>query len=61
MGPREAAKACQLLKPKKVIPMHYGTFPILTGTVEEFVEELSKYPYQPEVIPLNPGETLSLK
>ena len=31
MGPREAAYACNLLKPKAVIPMHFGTFPVLTG------------------------------
>ncbi|MGC9140861.1 MAG: metal-dependent hydrolase [Caldimicrobium sp.] len=58
MGPKEAAKACQLLKAPKVIPMHYGTFPILTGTVEAFLEELSKYSFKPEVIPLNPGESV---
>jgi L-ascorbate metabolism protein UlaG (beta-lactamase superfamily) len=32
MGPREAAYACELLKPKVVIPMHFATFPLLTGT-----------------------------
>jgi L-ascorbate metabolism protein UlaG (beta-lactamase superfamily) len=32
MGPREAAAACKLLGAKKVIPMHFGTFPALTGT-----------------------------
>ena len=32
MGPREAALACRLLNAKKVIPMHFGTFPALTGT-----------------------------
>jgi L-ascorbate metabolism protein UlaG (beta-lactamase superfamily) len=31
MGPREAALAVRLLQPKKVIPMHFGTFPPLTG------------------------------
>jgi L-ascorbate metabolism protein UlaG (beta-lactamase superfamily) len=31
MSPREAAYACNLLKPKTVIPMHFGTFPVLTG------------------------------
>jgi L-ascorbate metabolism protein UlaG (beta-lactamase superfamily) len=31
MGPKEAALACSLLKPKRVIPMHFGTFPPLTG------------------------------
>ena len=35
MGPREAAKACELLKPEKVIPMHFGTFPPLTGRPDE--------------------------
>ncbi len=35
MGPRAAAKACELLGVSRVVPMHYGTFPILTGTPEE--------------------------
>lgn len=35
MGPREAAAACRLLKVNQVIPMHYGTFPPLTGTPEQ--------------------------
>jgi len=43
MGPKEAAKACELIRPEIVIPMHYGTFPILTGNVEDFEKELKKY------------------
>lgn len=39
MGPREAAMACELLKPKHIVGMHYGTFPILSGTPAE----LKKY------------------
>jgi L-ascorbate metabolism protein UlaG (beta-lactamase superfamily) len=35
MGPREAAKACTLLKPKVIVGMHYGTTPALTGTPEQ--------------------------
>jgi L-ascorbate metabolism protein UlaG (beta-lactamase superfamily) len=35
MGPREAARACRLLAPKVVLPIHWGTFPPLTGTPEE--------------------------
>jgi len=31
MGIREAAYACNLLKPRIVVPMHFGTFPVLTG------------------------------
>jgi L-ascorbate metabolism protein UlaG (beta-lactamase superfamily) len=41
MGPKEAAYAVdELLKPKTVIPMHYGTFPILKGSPEEFKTHL---------------------
>lgn len=32
MGPRDAALAARLLGAKEVVPMHYGTFPQLTGT-----------------------------
>ena len=38
MGPREAGYAVNLLKPKTVIPMHFGTFPVLTGTPERIAE-----------------------
>src|SRR6202051_2690007 len=31
MGPREAALACRMLNAKRVIPLHYGTFPPLIG------------------------------
>ncbi|MFL6351001.1 MAG: metal-dependent hydrolase [Bryobacteraceae bacterium] len=40
MGPHQAAYAARLLKVKRVIPMHYGTFPALTGTPEAFAEKL---------------------
>ncbi len=32
MGPKEASLACEFLEPKVVIPTHFGTFPVLTGT-----------------------------
>jgi L-ascorbate metabolism protein UlaG (beta-lactamase superfamily) len=32
MSPYEAAAACKLLRAQKIVPMHYGTFPALTGT-----------------------------
>lgn len=35
MSPKEAALACCMLKPKKVVPMHFGTFPPLTGRPEQ--------------------------
>ncbi len=55
MGPREAAKACALLKPKKVIPMHFGTFPPLTGRPEQLAELVKGLPGV-EVWPLEPGK-----
>ena len=57
MGPREAAKACELLKPEVVIPMHYGTFPLLTGTPEDFKRELSARGVSVLVKVLSPGES----
>lgn len=42
MGPHEAAHAARLLKVKRVIPMHYGTFPALTGRPEALAEKLTK-------------------
>jgi L-ascorbate metabolism protein UlaG (beta-lactamase superfamily) len=35
MGPLAAGKACALLGVSRVVPMHYGTFPLLTGTPDE--------------------------
>lgn len=58
MGPREAAYACKLLRPKYVVPMHYGTFPVLTGTPEAFMHEMAGLP-SIEVIVLNPGDILT--
>jgi L-ascorbate metabolism protein UlaG (beta-lactamase superfamily) len=40
MGPRQAALACRLLQPGKVIPMHWGTFPPLTGRPEHLAEAI---------------------
>lgn len=57
MGPEQAAKACELLGVKRVVPMHYGTFPALTGTpasLRALVE-----PRGVEVLELKPGETAS--
>ena len=40
MGPPEAAKACEMLNPKHIIGMHYGTFPALAGTPAELKKNL---------------------
>jgi len=56
MGPKEAAYACKLIEPEEVIPMHYGTFPALTGSVKEFEEYIEKFAPNVRVVPLEPGE-----
>jgi L-ascorbate metabolism protein UlaG (beta-lactamase superfamily) len=55
MGPREAALACRLLNVKKVIPMHFGTFPALTGSPSELTRGLVEFPGT-EVWPLDIGK-----
>ena len=55
MSPLEAAAACRMLKPRKVIPMHFGTFPLLTGRPEELAERLRDLPGT-EVWPLEIGK-----
>ena len=57
MGPREAAKACELLSVPLVIPMHWGTFPVLPGTPAELREDVSRRGLFTEVVELAPGDS----
>jgi len=57
MGPREAAMAIRLLGVKHVLPMHYLTFPLLTGTPEGLRRETRDIPGL-EIHVLEPGDTL---
>jgi L-ascorbate metabolism protein UlaG (beta-lactamase superfamily) len=54
MSPREAAYACELLKPKMVIPMHFATFPVLTGSPMD-LRQLAK---GVEIVEMTPGQTI---
>src|SRR6266480_323547 len=60
MGPARAAEAVKLVKPRTVIPMHYGTFPILTGTPEAFERELKQRGTKVELRVMTIGEAISL-
>lgn len=58
MGPAEAAKAIVFLGVDTVVPLHYGTFPLLTGTpaaVQDHIAHLDVNVLSPA-----PGETVSL-
>ena len=54
MGPREAALACRLLKTPTVIPMHFGTFPPLTGRPSA-LQELAP---GTKILELTPGQPI---
>ncbi len=56
LGPEEAAYAIKLIKPRWIIPMHFDTFPLLTGKPEKFRESLSPE-YRDRLVVLRPGET----
>jgi L-ascorbate metabolism protein UlaG (beta-lactamase superfamily) len=56
MDPAAAAKACEFLGVRQVVPMHWGTFPLLTGTPADLKKKL---PAGVEMLELKPGETAS--
>jgi L-ascorbate metabolism protein UlaG (beta-lactamase superfamily) len=58
MGPKEAAYAASLIKATVSIPIHYGTFPLLTGTAEEFETECRSRGLQ--ALTLEPGQDFAL-
>jgi len=56
MDPKEAAVACEFLKPKQVLPLHYGTFPALTGSPEELADLVDAAGMQIDVLAAPPGD-----
>jgi L-ascorbate metabolism protein UlaG (beta-lactamase superfamily) len=60
MGPARAAEAVKLVNPREVIPMHYGTFPLLTGTPEAFERELKERRFKTHLRVMKIGETIEL-
>ncbi|MFL5981595.1 MAG: metal-dependent hydrolase [Gaiellaceae bacterium] len=56
MDPREAAVACELLGSPRVVPCHYGTFPLVGGTPDE----LRKHAPNANVEAIDPGESIQL-
>lgn len=57
MGPEQAATACGLLGIRQIVPMHFGTFPALTGTPARLRELLAGQSV--EVRELQPGQSSS--
>ena len=57
MGPEEAALAVELLGVKRVVPCHYGTFPVLTGTPDELAKLVGS---GVTVERIEPGESVTI-
>lgn len=53
MGPKEAALAVQYLGAKTILPLHWGTFPMLTGTPAELAKLVGK---GVKVVEWSPGD-----
>jgi L-ascorbate metabolism protein UlaG (beta-lactamase superfamily) len=56
MDPREAGVACELLGANRVVPCHWGTFPLLAGTPDE----LRQHAPGVQVEAVDPGGTVTL-
>ncbi|MCD7983665.1 MAG: metal-dependent hydrolase [Desulfovibrio sp.] len=59
MDARQAALACKLLGCKSVIPMHWGTFPVLAQSAEYFQEQVARLCPDCDCIAMRPGQSLS--
>lgn len=60
MDAAQAAEAVKLLRPKKVIPMHYASFPVLAPTADEFKDAVGRLRPEVEVIVPRVGEKVNL-
>jgi L-ascorbate metabolism protein UlaG (beta-lactamase superfamily) len=57
MGPKEAAIAIDMLGNPRVVPCHWGTFPVLRGTPDELQEEAPNA----SIARMEPGDSIELE
>jgi len=60
MDINDAVEATKLLRPKIVVPMHYGTFPVIEADPNEFAQKVREVCPTAEVKILQPGESVTL-
>ncbi len=60
MKPAEAALSARSLMVQSIIPMHYGTFPALSGTPQELEMAIKRMGLSTRVVALTPGQEMSL-
>jgi L-ascorbate metabolism protein UlaG (beta-lactamase superfamily) len=59
MGPEDAVRAVKFLAPKRVVPIHYDTFPLIAQDAKAWAEQVRKETSAVAVV-LQPGETMDL-
>jgi L-ascorbate metabolism protein UlaG (beta-lactamase superfamily) len=59
MDPKGAATAASLVRPKQIVPMHFGTFPLLAGKPEELRAAVKALNLKTTVLEFQVGETKS--
>jgi L-ascorbate metabolism protein UlaG (beta-lactamase superfamily) len=59
MDPARAAQAVEWVQPKQVVPMHFGTYPILAGTPAQFKSALDQRGLGDRMVEMKPGEERS--
>jgi len=57
MDPHQAARACRYLGVRRVVPIHWGTFPPLTGTPEQLDQAVHDLGISCQVVRLDPGDS----
>ncbi|MEM7480708.1 MAG: metal-dependent hydrolase [Acidobacteriota bacterium] len=57
MDPSAAARACRFLGVREAVPIHWGTFPLLTGTPQEFERVVGSQGINCRIVTLNPGDS----
>ena len=60
MGPEEAAYACKMINPRYAIPEHYGTFPVLVQSADEFVKQARQFAPKTKTMVITPGEEIKI-
>jgi len=58
MGVDDAVKACELIRAKLAVPMHYNTFPIIAADPDAFVDKVKARGLDAKVVPV--GGTLDI-
>ena len=60
MGPKDAVRAVQLLKPKRVVPIHYNTWPVIAQDVDKWAADVKALDMGVEVAIVQPGDTITV-